>query len=354
MINKYKLIRVILLSMFQYIIGLLSNNYVLLFGTIMYSNQFIYAITPLFHLIIHYLFEYNYYDIQNKDNKIKILKNLNNYYCFSYDENDNPYGHIIEKSFFPKFYMNIDRDEYIFNIFCKRETLYKLINDNFEKKEIKLNDDFVPTDEKKGQIEKKTDELIVKKEITYMCGSQHFGDGFFTERRLNLNTINSNIEFNHKQDALFKKIMIFYKKNNYCTAFISGKPGQGKTYFSYIMAQKMGCYLCDSYKPTEPGTFINTFYHKAKKISPTKPFIIIMDEIDICIEDLKNNSIQQHKSLKTEIYNKITWNNLFDKISYGMYPYLIIVMTTNKDKSYIDKIDNAYLREGRVNVFDKW
>ena len=37
-----------------------------------------------------------------------------------------------------------------------------------------------------------------------------------------------------------------------------------------------------------------------------------------------------------------------------MYPYLIIVMTTNKDKSYIDKIDNSYLREGRVNVFDKW
>ena len=59
--------------MFQYIIGLLSNIYVLLFGTIMYSNQFIHAITPLFHLIIHYLFEYNYYDIQNKDNKIKIL-----------------------------------------------------------------------------------------------------------------------------------------------------------------------------------------------------------------------------------------------------------------------------------------
>ena len=93
--------------MFQHIIDLLSNNYVLLFGTIMYLNQFIDAITPLFHFIIHHFFEYNYYDIQNKENKIKILKNLDNYYCFCYDENDNPYGVLIEKSFFPKFYSNV-------------------------------------------------------------------------------------------------------------------------------------------------------------------------------------------------------------------------------------------------------
>lgn len=331
----------------------IGRNYLVIIATIAYINKILGNLTPLLHSIFHYLFNYNSYYVENRDNKMKIMKNIKNYYCYSYDENNNPSGFIIEKSFIPKYYMQVIRDDYIFTIFCHKDTLNSLLKDDFQKKEINLNDNYVPTEES-DEEEEKTNNLVKSKEIIYIAAPPYFGDACFYERNINLNNLHEDIDFNHKQESLFKNIMEFYKTNNYCTVFLSGNPGQGKSYFSYIMAHKMGCYLSDGYNPTEPGTFLNMYYNRAKNISATKPLIIMMDEVDIIIEKVHNNKISSHKKLKTEIYDKITWNGVFDKVGYGLFPFIIVVMTSNKDKTYIDNMDPCYLRNGRVNVVENW
>ena len=43
-----------------------------------------------------------------------------------------------------------------------------------------------------------------------------------------------------------------------------------------------------------------------------------------------------------------------DKIEYGMFPYVIFIMTSNKQKKYIDSFDKCYLRDGRINIIKEW
>ena len=44
------------------------------------------------------------------------------------------------------------------------------------------------------------------------------------------------------------------------------------------------------------------------------------------------------------------WNNFMDKIDRGHFPYLILMMTTNRTPEWFDALDPAYMRAGRVNM----
>ena len=41
---------------------------------------------------------------------------------------------------------------------------------------------------------------------------------------------------------------------------------------------------------------------------------------------------------------------MFDQIDRGVYPFLIVVLTTNKTPEFIRSLDPSYIREGRVNL----
>ena len=41
---------------------------------------------------------------------------------------------------------------------------------------------------------------------------------------------------------------------------------------------------------------------------------------------------------------------MLDEIQRGLYPHLIIIMTTNKNPEFINNLDPSYLREGRVDI----
>ena len=60
-----------------------------------------------------------------------------------------------------------------------------------------------------------------------------------------------------------------------------------------------------------------------------------------------------HKDIPTEVYNKTTWNTLLDDINIKLYPYLIIILTSNLSNSDIDLKynDTSYIRTGRVNIY---
>src|SRR5207253_2410237 len=84
--------------------------------------------------------------------------------------------------------------------------------------------------------------------------------------------------------------------------------------------------------------------------SEDKPLIIVFEEADIMITAVHNNLIEKHKHISIQVSNKTTFDTFFDSIDRGIYPYLILVMTSNKSDGYINSMDKSYLREGRTNL----
>ena len=76
-----------------------------------------------------------------------------------------------------------------------------------------------------------------------------------------------------------------------------------------------------------------------------------MDEL---IVEINNPLGQNHKKYSKEIYDKPSWNSFLDKIEYGMYPYVILLMTSNQKRKSLDKYDRSYLRDGRINIVEEW
>ena len=90
------------------------------------------------------------------------------------------------------------------------------------------------------------------------------------------------------------------------------------------------------------------------KINPTpeSPLVLLMDEIDILITSIHNNTITLNKRFPIAVYNKITWNKMLDKIDYGLYPNLLLIMCSNKPYKEIQELDATYLRQGRVDLVE--
>jgi hypothetical protein len=39
-----------------------------------------------------------------------------------------------------------------------------------------------------------------------------------------------------------------------------------------------------------------------------------------------------------------------DEIGRGMFPHLILIMTSNRDPTFVNSLDDSYFREGRVDL----
>ena len=49
--------------------------------------------------------------------------------------------------------------------------------------------------------------------------------------------------------------------------------------------------------------------------------------------------------------NKTGWNTLLDKIQLGIYPNVILLLTSNMDVKKINQMmDESYLRKGRMDI----
>lgn len=120
-----------------------------------------------------------------------------------------------------------------------------------------------------------------------------------------------------------------------------------------MMSQKLDCFLCDIYKGNEPSSNFNEIYTRVR-VSSDKPIIVVFDEVDIMISEIHESSNQTHKKYSKEIFDKTSWNTFMDKVEYGLFPYVIILMNSNKRRREIDKYDSSYLRDGRVNLVSKW
>lgn len=155
------------------------------------------------------------------------------------------------------------------------------------------------------------------------------------------------------QTTIINEVVSFYQNNKNCVIMISGNPATGKSTMGTLIAKELNGSLCDTFNPTNPGDNLRNVYNQVEP-KFEKPLILLIDEFDVLLRSFHNNQVVLHKNIPTEVYNKTTWNRLFNKISQEQFPNLIVILTTNLTRETIEEeFDKSYIREGRFNFYYK-
>jgi hypothetical protein len=169
-----------------------------------------------------------------------------------------------------------------------------------------------------------------------------FTNLYYSTLRLNV----QGLEPKFQQNEIVDDICRIYKKVDRGVFFIHGVTGAGKSTIGLLVAKQLGGSFCHSFNPTDPGDTLHLLLLSTEP-SEESPTIIVIEEIDTLIHQIHTGNIPRHKHITTLVNNKSSYNTFFDDLI--MYKHVIIIMTSNKDKSTIDALDPCYLREGRIH-----
>jgi len=136
-----------------------------------------------------------------------------------------------------------------------------------------------------------------------------------------------------------------YKQYGQCNFFIHGVTYAGKSTLGYLLAKSLGGIYCHSFNPSEPGDQLFSLITDIERND--EPIIIVLEEADIIIQAIHYEKIKKHPEMPIMVYNKTTWCSFLDDMIF--YKKVIIILTSNTDKSKIDSLDSSYLRKGRIH-----
>ena len=235
--------------------------------------------------------------------------------------------------------------------------IQKTKGDNGDKRELfifcskKYFDQKIKDIDNVTQTEKKDDSDCKELIIWERYGSYHWLQ--YSKRTFDVNDFIPRPD----QSKVIDEILELYNRNKYCVSLIHGKKGCGKSMISLLLGKKITkkdqeAHFCDTFKPTDPGDQFSNLYNL---IEPTKesPLIVVLEEFDIIISKIHFGTITQHKSMPSNIYDKTSWNQFFDRFDRRYYPWVILVLTSNVKPEVIDSLDPSYIRDGRINkVFE--
>lgn len=199
-------------------------------------------------------------------------------------------------------------------------------------------------EEKEDVGPEKEVEAIVKKSLTIWQRSGTYFNAYYRKRVVSLPT-----SLPHPgQQSILDAIVQHQKVHEHTVALVHGPPGTGKSMLGLLLAHNYNTSYCNTLKPWEPGSNLGDLY---AEVEPTKenPLILAFDEIDSVLLAI-HSGISPHKSLPIQVPNKQGWNHMLDEISRGMFPHLILLLTTNKEPAFINSLDSSYIREKRVNI----
>ena len=160
-----------------------------------------------------------------------------------------------------------------------------------------------------------------------------------------------NFQPKKNQNKIINSIVSHYQKttNNIGRYLIYGDSGTGKSFISKLVSKKFNSILTFQIKLDQPGNTISKVYSTLDENEPNKPLIVLLDEWDIMIKNIHDGKkYKPHEWLITEIYNKETYNTFLSETTQ-LFPNVIYIMTMNTDVNEINKIDNSYLRSGRID-----
>lgn len=125
---------------------------------------------------------------------------------------------------------------------------------------------------------------------------------------------------------------------------LTGPPGTGKSYLAKLLTHRLHGVLVTEFQPTQPGESLASLLHEVKP-SPARPLILLIDEYDEMVKKLDH--AQVHPKLSVMVHNKHTHNQFLDFFDH--LEHVILVLTTNKPKSWFDEIDDSYTRAYRIH-----
>lgn len=160
-------------------------------------------------------------------------------------------------------------------------------------------------------------------------------------------------EMRPRQQETVDRILELLKTRSSMVCLLHGVPGGGKSMTALYVCRELlkehkGVHLCDAHAPWEHGDNFDSFYNK---INPSRdtPLVLVFEEVDGLITKVHNNSIVQGQHNPIQIKDKATLNMFFDKFPRDIYPWVILIMTTNRPTGFFDALDPSYMRPGRVD-----
>jgi len=136
--------------------------------------------------------------------------------------------------------------------------------------------------------------------------------------------------------------------HDHTVVFLHGPPGSGKSMIGIMLAERLNGTYCNTLKPWQPGDTLADLYAEAEPTAD-KPLIVVFDEFDGALMSV-HTGITPHKSVPILVADKAGWNRFLDEIGRGMYPHLVLFLTSNRDPSFIQSLDPSYIRDGRVDI----
>ena len=116
-----------------------------------------------------------------------------------------------------------------------------------------------------------------------------------------------------------------------------------------MLAEELKGTFVDTFSPTDDNDMLEALYRAAEP-TKEKPLIIVLNEVEGIFQAAhKRNGDQQITAapVNVEISNKTKLNSFLDMI---YYENIIVVMTTNWHRRKFDRLDESFLRSGRVHV----
>ena len=152
-----------------------------------------------------------------------------------------------------------------------------------------------------------------------------------------------------EQVTILDAIQAHQMAKRHTVCYIHGPPGSGKSMIGLMLAERLKGSYCNTLKPWQPGDALGSLHNEVEPTAEA-PLIVAFDEVDGVLVRVHTGAILPHKNFTTEIIDKASWNQFFDNIHRGMFPHLIVVMTSNRGPEFVRALCPSYLREGRVDI----
>jgi hypothetical protein len=145
-----------------------------------------------------------------------------------------------------------------------------------------------------------------------------------------------------------------FRRDGHVTCFLYGPPGKGKSNVPLLLARSYlstmeQVFFVDTFDPTEPGSSFGIMH---RRIGPTKtkPLIVVLEEVDVMVLNMHNQSIKPHEHLRSQLKCKAGWDKWLDSMERGHYKNVILLMTSNKSLDWFNELDPAYFRGKRAGL----